>query len=91
VRPAVCRTCTSTSAKHCKMIFETRNHRARLRCYQQIREIFHTIQTDLVNRSKEMGCQADPLPLAETTRDYFKHPEPIDAWLQGEIVFRISM
>jgi len=91
VRPAVCRTCTSTSAEHCKMIFETRNHRARLRCYQQIREIFHTVQTDLVNRSKEMGCQADPLPLAESTRDYFKHPEPIDAWLQGEIVFRISM
>ena len=24
VRPAVCRTCTSTSAEHCKMIFETR-------------------------------------------------------------------
>ena len=91
VRPAVCRTCTSTSAEHCKMIFETRNHRTRLRCYQQIREIFHTVQTDLVNRSKEMGCQADPLPLVETTRDYFKHPKPIDAWLQGEIVFHISM
>ncbi len=87
VRPAVCRTCTSTSAEHCKMIFETRNHRARLRCYQQIREIFHTVQTDLVNRSKEMGCQTDFFHVAETMKDYFRHPEPIDAWLQGEIVF----
>lgn len=90
VRPAVCRTCTSTSSEHCKMIFETRNHRARLRCYQQIREIFQTVHSRLVNHCLEMGCQSDPLPLAEATRDYFNHPEPIDAWLQGETVFRIS-
>ena len=91
VRPAVCRTCTSTSAEHCKMIFETRNHRARLRCYQQVREIFDTVHSRLVNQCREMGCHADPLYLAKAMRDYFKHPEPIEAWLQGEIVFRISM
>jgi hypothetical protein len=38
-----------------------------------------------------MGCQADPLPLAESTKNFFEHPEPIDAWLQGDIVFRMSM
>jgi Fe-S-cluster containining protein len=91
VRPAVCRTCTSTSSEHCKMIFETRNHRARLRCYQQVREIFDTIHSRLINHCQEMRCQADPLYLAETMRDYFKHSEPIEAWLQGEIVFRMSM
>jgi len=90
VRPAVCRTCTSTSSEHCKMIFETRNHRDRLRCYQQIREIFQTVHSRLVNHCLEMECQSDPLPLVEATRDYFNHPEPIDAWLQGETVFRIS-
>ena len=90
VRPAICRTCTSTSAKHCKMIFDNRDHRARLRCYQQIREIFQTVHSRLVNHCLEMGCQSDPLPLAEATRDYFNHPEPIDAWLQGETVFQIS-
>ena len=90
VRPAVCRACTSTSAAHCKMIFETRNHRARLRCYQQIREIFQTVHSRLIDRCREMGCQADPLPLAEAVQDYFNHPEPIDAWLQGENVFNIS-
>jgi Fe-S-cluster containining protein len=88
VRPAICRTCTSTRAEHCKMIFETRNHRARLRCYQQMREIFDTVHSHLVNQCREMGCQSDPLSLAEAMRDYFKHPEPIDAWLQCEIVFR---
>jgi Fe-S-cluster containining protein len=87
VRPVVCRTCTSTSAQHCKTIFESGNHRARLRCYQHIREIFQTVHSGLVDRCLEMGCQADPLPLAEATRDYFNHPEPIDAWLQGEIIF----
>jgi len=91
VRPAICRACTSTSAEHCKMIFETRNHRARLRCYQQVREIFDTVHSHIVNHCREMGCQSDPLSLAETMRDYLKHPEPIDAWLQGEIVFRIPM
>ena len=48
VRPVVCRTCSSTSAAHCRMIFETRNHRARLRCYQQVREIFKTVHSNLI-------------------------------------------
>lgn len=91
VRPVVCRTCTSTSAEHCKMIFESRNHRARLRCYQHIREIFQTVHSGLVDRCREMGCQADALPLAESIRDYFRHSMPVEAWLQGEIVFNIPM
>ena len=91
VRPVVCRTCTSTSAEHCKMIFESRNHRARLRCYQHIREIFQTVHSGLVDRCREMGCQADASPLAEAIRDYFKHSMPVEAWLQGEIVFYIPM
>lgn len=89
VRPVVCRTCSSTSSEHCKMIFETRNHRARLQCYQGIREIFQTVQTDLIHRSQEMGCQSDLLYLAEGIRDYFRHPRPIEAWLEGDIVFNI--
>jgi len=89
VRPVVCRACTSTSAEHCKMIFETRDHRARLRCYPQIREIFQTVQTDLVHRSREMGCQSDLLHVAEGIRDYFKHPGPIEAWMEGDIVFNV--
>ncbi|MFC1811712.1 YkgJ family cysteine cluster protein [Thermodesulfobacteriota bacterium] len=91
VRPAVCRACTSTSAAHCKMIFETRNHRGRLRCYQQIREIFQTVHSRLIDRCREMGCQADAFPLAEAVKDYFRHTEPIHAWLQGEIVFRMNI
>ena len=91
VRPVVCRTCTSTSADHCKMIFETRNHRARLRCYQQIREIFQTVHSRLIDRCREMGCQDDTLPLAEVIRDYFKHPSPIEAWLKGEMVFNLPV
>lgn len=91
VRPVVCRTCTSTSADHCKMIFESRNHRARLRCYQQIREIFQTVHSRLIDRCREMGCQDDALPLAEGIRDYFKHPNPIEAWLKGETVFNIPI
>jgi Fe-S-cluster containining protein len=90
LRPAICRACTSTSSEHCKMIFENRNHRDRLRCYQRIREIFDAVHSRLVNHCREMGCQADPLPLAKTIRDYFKHTDPIDAWQQGKIVFRIS-
>jgi len=91
VRPVICRTCTSTSSEHCKMIFETKNHRARLRCHQQIREIFHIVHSRLVNRCIDMGCQADPLPLVETTRDYFNQSNPIQAWLQGEIIFQASI
>ncbi len=90
VRPAVCRTCSSTSAEHCKMIFESRDHRGRLRCYQKIREIFHTVHSRLIDRSREMGCQADALQLASAIRDYFRHPDPIDSWLHGETVFYLN-
>ena len=89
VRPAVCRACASTSAEHCKMIFESRDHRARLRCYQKIREIFQTVHSRLIDRCREIGCQADALPLAAAIRDYFRHPDPIDSWLHGETVFHI--
>jgi len=89
VRPAVCRACASTSAEHCKMIFESRDHRARLRCYQKIREIFQAVHSRLIDRCREMGCQADALPLAAAIRDYFRHPDPIDSWLHGETVFHI--
>ncbi|MBW2239421.1 MAG: hypothetical protein JRF39_10375 [Deltaproteobacteria bacterium] len=73
------------------VIFESRDHRARLRCYQKIREIFHTVHSRLIDRCREMGCQADALPLAAAIRDYFRQLNAIDAWLQGEIIFRISM
>ena len=89
VRPVVCRTCTSTSAEHCKMIFESQNHMARLRCYQYIREIFQTVQTDLINSCRELGYQSDLVHVAEGIRDYLKHPNPIQAWLEGEIVFYV--
>lgn len=87
VRPAVCRACTSTSAEHCRMIFESGNHRARLRCYPQIREIFHTVHLRLIGLCREMGCQSDPLPVHEATENYLRHPAPLDAWLRGEAVF----
>lgn len=90
VRPAVCRACSSTSAEHCKIIFESRDHRARLRCYQQIREIFQTVHSRLIDRSRKMGCQADALPLTVAIRDFFRHPDPIDSWLHGETVFYLN-
>lgn len=90
-RPVVCRTCTSTDADHCKMIFESRNHRARLRCYQHIREIFQTVHSQLIDSCREMGCQADATPLPEAIRDYFEHPSPIEAWLNGDVVFHVPM
>ena len=91
VRPAVCRTCSSTSADYCKTIFESRNHRARLCCYEQVREILKTVHSHLVDRCRKMGCQADFLYIAEAINDYFRHQQPIEAWLQGEKVFHMRL
>jgi Fe-S-cluster containining protein len=90
VRPAVCRACCSTRADHCKMIFETKNHRSRLRSYPQLREIFEAVHHRFIEFCREMGCQYDPLRLSDAIEDYFRHPNPIAAWLRGEIVFRFS-
>jgi len=87
VRPVVCRTCSSTSAAHCKMIFENRNHRARLRTYPQMYGILQTVHSRLIEFCREKGCQSDVLRLSEAIEDYFKHPNAIDAWFQGEIIF----
>ena len=62
---------------------------ARLRCYQQIHEIFKTVHTDLVDQCNQMGCQSGPLRLTEAIRDFLKHPSPIEVWLKGEIIFDI--
>jgi len=87
VRPVVCRTCSSTSAAHCKMIFETRNHRARLRTYPQMYEILQTTHSRLIEFYREKGCQSDTLRLSEAIEDYFKHPNAIDTWFKGKIIF----
>jgi Fe-S-cluster containining protein len=90
VRPAVCRACCSTLISHCKMIFETRDHRARLRSYPQLRAIFEAVHHRFIKFCREMGCQSDTLKLSEAVEDYFRHPNPIDAWLHGEILFHFS-
>ncbi|MBW1726696.1 MAG: YkgJ family cysteine cluster protein [Deltaproteobacteria bacterium] len=87
VRPVVCRTCTSIDAEHCKNVFESRDHMARLRCYHHIRDIFQRVQKNLVNQCMEMGCQSDLLFMAEAIRDYFKIPNATEAWLQGKRIF----
>ena len=91
VRPAVCRTCSSTSAAHCKMIFENKNHRARLRTYPQMYNILQTVHSRLTEYCREKGCQPDVLRLLDAINDYFKCPNAIDAWYQGEIIFHIPI
>jgi Fe-S-cluster containining protein len=87
VRPIICRACSSTSAEHCATLFESRDARARLRCYPQTREIFQTAHAGLTENCEEMGCQSDFLLIAEAMHDYFQHPRPIEAWLNGDTVF----
>jgi Fe-S-cluster containining protein len=89
VRPVVCRTCSSTSAAHCKTIFENRNHRARLRTYPQMYGILQTIHLRLIEFCQEKGCQSDISRLSEAIENYLNHPNPIDAWFQGEIIFNL--
>ena len=87
VRPVVCRICTSTNAAHCKTIFETRNHRARLQTYPQMYGILQTIHARLIAFCREKECQSDMLRLSQAIEDYFKHPHAIDSWNQGKIIF----
>ena len=90
VRPVVCRACCSTRAAHCQMIYETKNHRARLHSYFQLREILETVHQRFIEFCRETGCQSDILKLTDAVEDYLRHPNPISAWYSGEIVFRFS-
>jgi Fe-S-cluster containining protein len=90
VRPAVCRTCSSTDAEHCRMIFESKDPLARLSCYPHMRQIFQAVHTGLLTRCHEMRCQSEPLQIAEAIRDYFNHPSPIEAWIKGEMIFHLT-
>jgi len=90
VRPAVCRACSSTSAEHCEKVFESRDFRARLRCYPEIREILQTVHSSLLTDCEKMGCQSDLILVTEAMMDYRNHPRPIEAWTGGEIIFHPS-
>ncbi|MBI4643226.1 MAG: hypothetical protein HY743_05745 [Deltaproteobacteria bacterium] len=37
-----------------------------------------------------VGCQSAPLELSRALLDYFNQPRPVERWLQGEKVFKIS-
>ena len=87
VRPVICRTCSSTDATHCEMIFNQKNHRARLRTYPQMYEILQDIHSQLKAYCRENGCQSDTLHLPEAVDDYLKHPDAIGAWSRGQIIF----
>jgi Fe-S-cluster containining protein len=89
VRPVVCRTCSSTSEAHCKTIFEDRNHRARLRTYPQMYGILQTIHLRLIEFCREKGCQSNISRSSEAIENYLNHPNPIDAWFQGETIFNL--
>ncbi len=90
VRPVVCRACCSTQAFHCKMIFETKNHRLRLRSYPQLRNILEAVHLRFLEFCREKGCQSDIFTLADAVDSYLRHPDPIEAWYYGEVVFRFS-
>ena len=89
-RPAVCRTCSSADPERCKMVFECRDPTARLRCHPHMRQIFQAVHTGLLARCREMGCQSDALWIAAAIKDYFNHPRPTEAWIEGEMIFHLA-
>jgi Fe-S-cluster containining protein len=86
VRPLVCRAIHSLDAAQCQRAFRSSQHTG-VEHYSHRNEIVGSILKGLLEGCREMGCQAEPLDLAQALRDFFEATSPIEQWIEGKRTF----
>jgi Fe-S-cluster containining protein len=88
-RPLVCRAMHALNKGACEKALKTADLSSPP-YYAHRQEIFFSISQGLLAGCRAVGCQSAPLELARALLDYFTQPRPVERWLQGEEVFKIS-
>ncbi|MBI4794387.1 MAG: YkgJ family cysteine cluster protein [Deltaproteobacteria bacterium] len=88
-RPLVCRAMHTLDAEQCEEAFNNRDLTSPP-YYAHRHEIYFSISQGLLAGCRAVGCQSAPLELSRALLDYFNQPRPVERWLQGEKVFKIS-
>ena len=90
VRPLICRALHSLDRQGCKEAVRARRQKVAFVGYSHRYYVFQAVRSALRRTCAEMGCQTREMTIARALVDYFDHPEPSDAWIQGAEVFRGS-
>jgi Fe-S-cluster containining protein len=88
VRPLLCRAMHSLDAEQCRM--DLRSPVCHFEFYSHRYEIALSVSAGLAAGCRAGGCQSGALDLARALHDYFAHPRPLEAWLEGEQVFKVA-
>jgi Fe-S-cluster containining protein len=86
VRPLICRAMHSLEVSPCEAAFRL-NRNTGVEHYVHRDEIVGSILKGLLDGCREMGCQAEPLDLAQALRDFLDAASPLEQWITGERTF----
>ena len=86
VRPLICRAMHALEVGQCERAFRLARNTG-VEHYTHRDEIVGSILKGLLEGCREMGCQAEPLDLAQALRDFLEAPDPLEQWIQGEQIF----
>lgn len=87
-RPLICAAWHSLDFNQCKEAFESNNPWAGIDGYPYRYHIFQTIRAGLREACTNVGCQTDSLAIAKAMKQYLTHEHPIEAWIEGDKVFK---
>jgi Fe-S-cluster containining protein len=87
VRPLICRALHSLDSRGCREAVGARHSKVAFVGYSHRYFVFQAVRSAMRQTCVEMGCQTEELTIARALLDYFNHPEPSNAWIQGRKVF----
>ena len=88
VRPLICRALHSLDRDGCRKAVMAKHSKVAFVGYSHRYYVFQAVRSAMRQTCDDMGCQTREMTIARALMDYFHHPEPTDAWIQGAEVFK---
>jgi len=88
VRPLICRALHSLDREGCRAAVHAKHSKVAFVGYSHRYYVFQAVRSAIRQTCDEMDCQTQEMTIARALADYFDHPEPSDAWIHGDEVFK---
>lgn len=87
VRPFICRAWHSLSVDQCSVAFHTSDRDAEIDSTPYRNIIYGAVRDGLLHACDAFNCETGTIELTNSIKIILKHPEPVDAWINGERLF----
>lgn len=87
VRPLICRAWHSLSADQCSVAFHTSDKDAEIDTTPFRNIIIGAVRDGLSHACEAFDCETKPIELTSSIKIILNHPEPVEAWINGEDLF----